>query len=125
MNRDASNNIALVGKIGKFVVIGATATLIAIAGLAPAIYAAPAGEVSRVVIKYDADRAETESGALELYNRLSAAAWQVCPSPDDISMGLKSVRLARQCQQEALARAVAKVHTTHLVEIAAANGKRG
>ena len=123
MNRIASNNIALVGKSGKFVVTGATATLIAIAGLAPAIYAAPAGDAPRVVVKYDAVQAQTEAGALELYNRLSAAAKQVCPS--DISRGLNRVVLAHQCQEEALARAVAKVHTRHLVEIAAAKASVG
>jgi UrcA family protein len=123
MNRNASNKIAVIGKIGKFVVIGTTATLIAIAGLAPAIYAAPSGDVPRVVVKYDADQAQTEAGAQELYNRLSTAAKQVCPS--DITRGLNRVVLAHQCQQEALARAVAKVHTRHLVEIAAAKANRG
>jgi UrcA family protein len=118
MNRDTSNNIALVGKIGKFIVTGATATLIAIGGLAPALYAAPAGNAPRVVVKYDAAQAQTEAGALELYNRLSIAAKEVCPS--DITGGQNMEVLVHQCQREALARAVAKINTRHLAEIAAA-----
>ena len=123
MNRDASNNIALVGRIGKFIVTGATAALITVGGLAPVIYAAPAGDAPRVVVKYDAVQAQTEAGALELYNRLSAASKQVCPV--DISRGLNRIVLARQCQEEALARAVAKIHTRHLAEIAAAKANAG
>jgi UrcA family protein len=117
MNRNVTNNIALVGKIGKFIVIGATASLIAIGGLAPAIYAAPAGMTPRVVVKYDAAQAETQAGALELYNRLSAAAKDVCPS--DVTGGLNKEVLVHQCQREALAHAVAAIHTRRLVEIAA------
>ncbi len=116
MNHNVSNNIALVGKIGKFIVIGATATLITIGGLAPAIYAAPAGMTPRVVVKYDAAQAETQAGALELYNRLSNAAKDVCPS--DAAGGANLEVMVKQCQREALARAVATIHTRHLVEIA-------
>ena len=123
MSRIASNNIALVGKIGKFVVTGATATLIAIAGLAPVIYAAPSGEVARVVVKYDADLAATEQGAQALYDRLQVAARQVCPS--DTGRNLNRAMLARQCQSDALANAVNTVHSRRLVEIAAARSNRG
>jgi len=123
MNFVASTHIAKLAKIGKFTLIGAAATLIALSGLAPALHAAPAGEVNRVIVKYDADKAATESGALELYNRLSSAARRVCPN--DSGRELYRVMQAQQCQKEALARAVSKVNTRHLVEIAAVKANRG
>ena len=123
MNFNASTHIAKLKKIGKFTAIGAAATLIALSGLAPALHAAPSGEVAHVVVKYDADKAATESGALELYHRLSFAAREVCPS--DSGHDINRMMLVRQCQKEALARAVGKINTRHLVEIAAARANRG
>jgi UrcA family protein len=123
MNFDASTHIAKLVKIGKVTAISATATLIVLSTLAPAVHAAPSDEVPQVVVKYDADKAATESGALELYKRLSFAAREVCP--DDSVRDLHRVAQAHQCQKEALARAVSKVGSRHLVEIAAARANRG
>ena len=123
MNFDTSIHIAKLVKIGKFTAAGAAATLIALSGLAPALHAAPSGEVAHVVVKYDADKAATEYGALELYNRLSVAAREVCPNDAELDLG--RAMQARQCRKDALARAVSKVKSRRLVEIAAARANRG
>lgn len=123
MNNETTTGFTLVTKIGKYALTGAAAALISMAGLAPALYAAPSGEASRVVIKYDADQAATQSGALALYNRLDSAAHQVCPTED--SLQPQRARQARQCQREALDRAVTQIHTRRLVEIATARANRG
>jgi UrcA family protein len=109
--------------IGKSLAAAAVATLLASAALSPAAYAATGDDVPSVIVKYDAVRAATERGALELYGRLVYAARRVCPS--DIRTDLAGVAQAHQCQKEALARAVSQIHERHLVEIAAARSGLG
>ncbi|MFI4889374.1 MAG: UrcA family protein [Steroidobacterales bacterium] len=119
MKRDATSSTTKIGMAA----LGAAAAWIATAALAPAAQAAPADDVPSVVIKYDANQAATERGALELYARLVYAARQVCPSDD--TGNLARVALARQCQKDAVARAVNQIHERRLVEIAAARSSRG
>jgi UrcA family protein len=122
MKHDTSARFALFAKIGKYTLIGASATLITLAGLAPALSAAP-GAVPSVTVRYDASAANTDAGALELYGRLQFAARRVCPT--DEGQPLQLVVRSRQCQQEALSRAVSQIHNRRLVEIAAARADRG
>jgi UrcA family protein len=122
MNYDAPTHIALFAKVSEYTLICATVALFAIAAIAPAHSATP-GEVPSVTVKYDASKANTESGAMELYGRLMFAARQVCPS--DESQYLVLVVQSHQCQKEAVARAVSQLHNRRLVEIAAAHSNRG
>ena len=103
--------------------IGAAATLIASVALAPALWAAPSNDVPSVTIKYDASHAATQEGALSLYAQLESAARQVCPN--DRAGDLMYAGKVRQCQKQALDRAVSQIHERHLVEIATARSARG
>ena len=122
MNYDAPTHIALFAKVSEYTLICATVALFAIAAIAPAHSPTP-GEVPSVTVKYDASKANTESGALELYGRLMFAARQVCPS--DEGQYIEFVVQSHQCQKEAVARAVNQLHNRRLVEIAAAHSNRG
>jgi UrcA family protein len=103
--------------------IAVTAAIGAAAALIPAVHAAPAADVPSVVVKYDAQKAATERGALELYARLVYAARQVCPDP--VMGDLSRLALVHQCQKDALNRAVGQIHERHLVEIAASRANQG
>jgi UrcA family protein len=122
MKYDAPTHIALTAKIGEYTMIGAAVALIAIAGVATAQAGVP-DEAPSVAVKYNATKANTESGALELYGRLAYAAREVCPS--DQSQPLALVAQSHQCQKDAVARAVSQIHNRRLVEIAAARSNRG
>jgi UrcA family protein len=122
MKYDAPTHIDLFAKIGEYTMIGAAVALIAIAGVATAQAGVP-DEVPSVTVKYDAVKADTERGALELYGRLMFAARQVCPNDDP--QDLSRLTRARECQKDALARAVSQIHNRRLVEIAAARSNRG
>jgi UrcA family protein len=122
MNYDAPTHIARFAKVSECTLICATVALFAIAAITPAHSATP-GDAPSVTVKYDASKANTESGALELYGRLLYAARQVCPT--DESQVLELVVKAHQCQKEAVAHAVSQVHNRRLVEIATAHSNRG
>jgi UrcA family protein len=122
MNYDAPNHIAVFAKVSEYTLICASVALFAIAAITPAHAATPA-EAPSVSVKYDAGKANTDSGALELYGRLMFAARQVCPT--DESQYLEFVVQAHKCQKEAVARAVSQLHNRRLVEIAAAHSNRG
>jgi UrcA family protein len=122
MNYDAPTHIAVFAKVSEYTVICASLALFAIASIAPAHSATP-GEVPSVTVKYNAAKADTENGALELYGRLMFAARQVCGTDD--WKNLEHLTRSHQCEQEAVARAVGQIHTRRLVEIAAAHSKSG
>ena len=93
----------------------AAATLILTAALMPAVHAADASAPS-VAIRYDAARVATDAGARDLYRRIAIAAERVCPVA--VNSDLASARNARQCQADAVSRAVGQVHDQRLVEVA-------
>jgi UrcA family protein len=122
MKYDAPTPIALFAKVSEYTLICASVALFAIAAIAPA-HSATSDEAPSVIVKYDAAKADTNSGALELYGRLLYAAREVCPSADVSDL----MRLAQshQCQKQAVAHAVTQLHNRRLVEIAAAHANRG
>jgi UrcA family protein len=122
MKYDTSTPIALFAKVSECTLICASVALFAIAAIAPA-HSATTAEAPSVVVKYDAAKAGTESGALELYGRLLYAAREVCPSGD--ASDLRRLTQSHQCQKDAVARAVTQIHNRRLVEIAAAHSNRG
>ncbi|MGA2710551.1 MAG: UrcA family protein [Steroidobacteraceae bacterium] len=103
--------------------LGAIAALLMGASMIPAANAATFDEVPSVVVRYDARSLATESGARELYVRLVAAARHVCP--EESTWDLRGTYATRRCREEAVARAVNKIHQPRLVEIAARNAKQG
>jgi UrcA family protein len=122
MKHNAPAHIALFAKVSEYTLICASAALFAVAAIAPA-HSATSDAVPSVTLKYDAAKANTDSGALELYGRLAYAARQVCQG--DVSQPVALLARSHQCQKDAVARAVSQIHNRRLVEIATARSNRG
>jgi UrcA family protein len=96
-----------------------------LAGLAAGTAAAGAvvSEAPALVVRYNADMLQTDSGARALYRRLARAAEQVCPNT---SYRLVTNPAVLKCRQEALTGAVNKIHNQRLAAVhAAASAKSG
>jgi UrcA family protein len=88
---------------------------------AGAAFASPVSE-PRQVVRYDAAMLSTDAGARALYSKISRAAEKVCPN----SYSLLANGLVRECRQQAVADAVAKIHNSRLAQVhAAASSKSG
>ncbi len=84
-----------------------------------AFAAPPVGEHGRTTVSYrDLDISSIE-GMKSLDQRLYRAAKQVCGSSDFRKVGWAVARRNRQCINQAVAKAQAKVHTSRSVAIAA------
>jgi UrcA family protein len=103
----------------KILLLGGIAGL-AVAGVAaasPADSNAPA-----LVVRYNAELLDTDSGARALYNKIARAAEQVCPN--DYSLLVN--RAVVECRRQAIAGAVEKIHNQRLAAVyAAATSKSG
>jgi UrcA family protein len=91
----------------------------AMAGNRPA---SPSDGAPRVVVHYDDLDLTSEQGALTLYQRISGAAKEVCPSAR--GPGLLPMQLRRACIASAIERAVSDVNSPTLATVVAARGKR-
>lgn len=69
---------------------------------------AQAAEISSITLKYVKADLASEAGAAALYDRLAEAAKTVCKA-DDILPRSDALASERQCEREAMAKAVAKV----------------
>jgi UrcA family protein len=92
---------------------------LAAAGAAGAAQAGP--DVPSMVVRYNSDALETDSGARALYHRLARAAEQVCPNPNPHLLN----ETVRKCREAALADAVGKIHNSRLAAVYAQNAKSG
>jgi UrcA family protein len=103
----------------KILLLGGIAGL----GVAGVAAASPANsEAPTLVVRYNADMLETDSGARALYHRLARAAEQVCPN--DYSRLVN--RWVTECRRQAIAAAVEKIHNQRLAAVyAAATSKSG
>ena len=104
--------------------VGSLAAL-ASAGVAlasPASAAAPAEDMPSLVVHYNADALETDSGAKALYRRLARAAEQVCPTASSSRL---TNPVVIKCREEAIAGAVNKIHNQRLAAVHAASAKSG
>jgi UrcA family protein len=81
------------------------------------------GDVPTLVVRYNADMLETDSGARALYHRLARAAEQVCPVAPSNTRLISEVIV--KCRQQALAAAVDKIHNQRLAAVHAASAKSG
>ena len=100
--------------------------LTACVGMLSTASAAPsddAGDAPKITVRYSDLDLSTEAGAKSLYNRISMAARQVCPSDD--SRELSRFAIARACQHAAVERAVRAVNSPHLAAAYAAATHRG
>jgi UrcA family protein len=88
---------------------------------AGAAFASPVSE-PRQIVRYDATVLSTDAGARALYSKIARAAEKVCPN----SYSLLESQLVRECRQEAIAAAVARIGNQRLAQVhAAASAKSG
>ena len=80
-------------------------------------------EVPSVTVRYGDLNLATEAGAHKLYQRLSAAAQEVCPSEDQRSLALFAYN--RTCRANAIARAVHQINSPQLAALHAEHVNRG
>jgi len=80
-------------------------------------------DVPAIKVRYADLNLATEQGSLALYDRIVAAAQQVC-APEDIR-DLQAVAAARSCRQQAIALAVRDVHSPMLASLYAAEQRHG
>jgi UrcA family protein len=108
------------------VVIGRIAMLMGcvLAGSVGAAQAAtPDDAVPTVVVRYGDLDISTTDGASVLYQRISAAARQVCQT--EFSRSVSQVGKYRACREAAIERAVNAVNTPQLVAMRSEHVKRG
>jgi UrcA family protein len=79
-------------------------------------------DIPRAYVNYGDLDLSTEQGAVTLYKRIANAARLVCPTPTPRNMKMK--RIADQCIEDAVSRAVADVNSPQLARVGAANGYR-
>jgi UrcA family protein len=102
--------IPLVGALFGIAAVGASAA-----------FASPVSEPQQVV-RYDTTALSTDAGARALYIKISRAAEKVCPN----SYSLLTGGLVRECREQAIASAVAKIGNQRLAQVhAAASSKSG
>ena len=104
-------------------VIGlATAALLASPTIATA--AEPTAAAPQVTLYYSLRDLTSERGTRALYARIVTAAQSVCPGWD--SLDLDAVTASRQCQRQAVARAVGQIGDARLASVQArALARRG
>jgi UrcA family protein len=105
-----------------------TATAFALIAACVAVSAAgsaraAASDAPTIKVRYADLNLATEQGSIALYDRIVAAAQQVC-APEDIR-DLKAVAAARSCRQQAIALAVRDVHSPMLASVYAAESHHG
>jgi UrcA family protein len=94
-----------------------------LAGSLGVAHAAPAQDGPQVVVSYSDLDLSSGDGVRELYQRISAAAREVCPYANAREIG--QVALNRSCRNAAINRAIRDVHSPQLVALRAEHEKRG
>jgi UrcA family protein len=104
----------------------ASKLVLAVAGLVASVTgfaATPDVDAPSVAVRYDDLNLSTTAGVNKLYQRISAAARQVCP---DVYSRDPHVALAGQhCLSSAVAKAVSEVNSPSLAMLHAARSSRG
>ncbi|HEY0800119.1 MAG TPA: UrcA family protein [Steroidobacteraceae bacterium] len=110
--------------VTKMLLLGGLAGLAAgTAGAGTAAAGTVVGDVPALVVRYNSDMLETDSGARALYRRLARAAEQVCP---DVPSNTRIVsEVIVKCRQQAIDAAVNKIHNQRLAAVHAASAKSG
>jgi UrcA family protein len=110
------------GSRAKFglLVLGSLAGIIA-AGAASA--AGLDSDVPSIVVKYSDQSLATDEGAYAVYRRITLAAEKVCP--DVWSKDLSRRAKAKECRDEAVARAIRQIDNSRLAALHAAHSKNG
>jgi UrcA family protein len=104
----------------------ASKLVLAVAGLVASVTgfaATPDVDAPSVAVRYDDLNLSTTDGVNKLYQRISAAARQVCP--DVYSRDPHVSMAAQHCQAAAVAKAVNEVHSSSLAMLHASRVSRG
>jgi UrcA family protein len=99
----------------RLAALGALAVLTAGAWLVSPTVASAAQPSATTLVYYNSSDLSTEQGTRALYRRIVDAAALVCPSED--SLVLSDVAASKECQRQAIARAVAKVGSARLAAV--------
>jgi len=81
------------------------------------------GDALLAIVKYHNQELATREGNLKLYQRIVAAAREVCPLENQAD--LAAFARSRSCQSQAIARAVSEINSPALAAVYAARGKAG
>jgi UrcA family protein len=114
-------SMATTNKSFRRCAIGVMALAGCVLGAMSAAQAADTGAPSVVVTYTDLDLA-TDSGNQALYQRIAAAARQVCPAE---TRDLKQFSSSRACQAAAIKQAVDEVSSPRLAAVRAAHARHG
>lgn len=105
-------------------VLGTLGAAALLASPAIAAAAGPNADVPQVSVPYSDLDLATSAGTRALYQRITSAAQSVCPAYDP--RDLEAFAASRECQQQAIARAVRQVGNSHLAAVhAKARARRG
>jgi UrcA family protein len=85
--------------------------------------AATPADATSVAVKYDPQSLSTESGVVELYQRIQYAANKVCPG--GTVRDLAAQHQVQACRREAVARAIAQIDNSRLAALHAGHTKNG
>ena len=108
----------------KHVLAVAAGLAVGIFNVATSVAATPSdGDVPQVVVHYGDLNLATVEGATRLHQRIVAAAKSVCPGADRRDLAVSSQ--ARECQADAVRRAVSEVNNVRLSAIHAAKSHGG
>jgi len=95
--------------------LGALTTAAAFASPSVAAAGQPAADVPQTSVSYNLLDLSTDNGTRTLYARIKSAARAVCPTYD--SRDLAAFAESRQCQREAVARAITQIGNARLAAV--------
>lgn len=122
MNRFAPSVSFRPRALVAFAAIGLTTALLASPAVASA--AQPAVDVLQTTVAYSYRDLATDQATRALYVRITSAAKSVCPGYD--SRDLAAVAHSRECQRQAVARAIYQIGNGRLAAVYThATGRRG
>lgn len=113
MSRFAQSTISRPRAVTAALAVVATATLFASPSVASA--AQPAADGYQTNVYYNLRDLSTEQGTRLLYRRLVSAARSVCPGYD--SRWADVVAVSKECQREAMARAIGQIGNARLAAL--------
>lgn len=124
MNRLAVNVSSRPRVLAALCALSALATAALLASPTVASAAQPEAVAPATTVYYNFSDLATDQGTRALYARITRAAKAVCPSDDPLDLDAWSA--ARECQQQAVSRAIHQIGDAHLAAVfARAHARRG
>jgi UrcA family protein len=105
----------------KFALMAAGMGCVLAAGAASA--ATPDPDVPSTIVQYRSDQLASQDGVQEVYRKIVRAAARVCPDAD--IRDPHAVVIAKECRNQAIARAVHDINNSQLAALYATSSKKG